>query len=156
MIKKLLSLSENLFTKTAFLTFAFRSKCRVNKSTSCKKKPRENQYSSSSRKKTKRRPIIAPAIAVRLLKNESSQSSFMTSLVRKLRYFLIFCLQNVCGLSEYQCLNSLTTASLFVQQIRCHSKPHSIVSHFQRQPHLWSKTHPSHDNNLQLKSINGL
>ena len=49
MIKKLLSLSENLFTKTAFLTFAFRSKCRVNKSTSCKKKPRENQYSSSSR-----------------------------------------------------------------------------------------------------------
>ena len=34
--KKLLSLSENLFTKTAFLTFAFRSKCRVNKS-SCKK-----------------------------------------------------------------------------------------------------------------------
>ena len=51
-IYKLLSLSENLFTKTAFLTFAFRSKCRVNKSTSCKKKPRENQYSSSSRKKT--------------------------------------------------------------------------------------------------------
>ena len=38
MNKKLLSLSENLFTKTAFLTFAFRSKCRVNKSTSCKKK----------------------------------------------------------------------------------------------------------------------
>ena len=37
MIKKLLSLSENLFTKTSFLTFAFRSKCRVNKTTSCKK-----------------------------------------------------------------------------------------------------------------------
>ena len=55
MIKKLLSLSENLFTKTAFLTFAFRSKCRVNKSTSCKKKrPRENQYSSSSRKNLKK------------------------------------------------------------------------------------------------------
>ena len=35
--QKILSLSENLFTKTAFLTFAFRSKCRVNKSTSCKK-----------------------------------------------------------------------------------------------------------------------
>ena len=35
--KKLLSLSENLFTKTSFLTFAFRSKCRVNESTSCKK-----------------------------------------------------------------------------------------------------------------------
>ena len=52
MIKKLLSLSENLFIKTAFLTFAFRSKWRVNKSISCKKKrPRENQYSSSSRKK---------------------------------------------------------------------------------------------------------
>ena len=61
-----LSLSENLFTKTGFLTFAFRSKCRVNKSTSCKKRPRENQYSSSSRKKTKRRPIIASAIASRL------------------------------------------------------------------------------------------
>ena len=41
MIKKLLSLSENLFSKTTFLTFAFRSKCRVNKSTSCKKKDRE-------------------------------------------------------------------------------------------------------------------
>ena len=41
MIKKFFSLSENLFTKTAFLTFAFRSKCRVNKSTSCKKKDRE-------------------------------------------------------------------------------------------------------------------
>ena len=37
MIKKLLSLRENLFTKTAFLIFALRSKCRVNKSTSCKK-----------------------------------------------------------------------------------------------------------------------
>ena len=58
MIKKLLSLSENLFTKTAFLTFAFRLKSRVNKSTSCKKnrektntplrvvkKPRAPQYS---------------------------------------------------------------------------------------------------------------
>ena len=41
MIKKLFSLSENLFIKAAFLTFAFRSKCRVNKSTSCKKKDRE-------------------------------------------------------------------------------------------------------------------
>ena len=39
---------------TVFLTFAFRSKCRVNKTTSCKKK------------KT-RRPIIGPAIAVWLL-----------------------------------------------------------------------------------------
>ena len=83
MIKKLLSLSENLFIKVAFLTFAFRSKCRVNKSTSCKKKTRENQYfsssrknqySSSSRKKNKRRPIIAPAIAVRLLINKCRRS----------------------------------------------------------------------------------
>ena len=32
MIKKLLSLSKNLFTETAFLPFAFRSKGRVNKS----------------------------------------------------------------------------------------------------------------------------
>ena len=39
--QKLLSLSEYLFTETAFLTFAFRSKCRANKSTSCKKKDRE-------------------------------------------------------------------------------------------------------------------
>ena len=58
MIKKLLSLSQNLFTKTAFLTFAFRSKCRVNKSTSCKKK-RENQYSSSSRNKNQEHRNIA-------------------------------------------------------------------------------------------------
>ena len=48
MIKKLLSFSENLFTKTAFVTFAFRSKCRVNKSTSCKKKhSRKNSGSDS-------------------------------------------------------------------------------------------------------------
>ena len=37
-IKKRLSLTDNLFTMTAFLFFAFRSKSRVNKATSCKKK----------------------------------------------------------------------------------------------------------------------
>ena len=60
MIKKLFSLSENLFTMTAFLTFAFRSKCRVNKTTPGRKtemkthsplrvvkKPRASQYSSA-------------------------------------------------------------------------------------------------------------
>ena len=41
-----------------------------------KKRPRENQYSSSSRKKTKRRPIIVPAIALWLLKMLCSKFAF--------------------------------------------------------------------------------
>ena len=73
MIKKLLSLSENLFTKTAFLTFAFRSKCRVNKSTSCKKKPRENQYSSSSRKKNQEKANNSPSYRCAAIKQKMSQ-----------------------------------------------------------------------------------
>ena len=40
MIEKLLSLSKNLFTMTGSLTFAFSSKFRVIKTTSCKKKTR--------------------------------------------------------------------------------------------------------------------
>ena len=59
MIKKLLSLSKNLFTLTAFLTFAFRSKCRVNKTTSCKKKDREKTNTPLPVvKKTERKPIL--------------------------------------------------------------------------------------------------
>ena len=65
MIKKLLSLS-----KTAFLTFAFRSKCRVNKSTPCKKNLKKTNTPLRV-VKTKRRPIIASAIAVRLLKRHT-------------------------------------------------------------------------------------
>ena len=44
-------LERNLFIRKAFLTFAFRSESRMNKTTSFKKRPLENQYSSSSRKK---------------------------------------------------------------------------------------------------------
>ena len=59
---------ENLFTKTSFLTFAFRSKCRVNKSTSCKKNPRENQDSSSSRKNQEHRNIASLSFQLRSYK----------------------------------------------------------------------------------------
>ena len=60
MIKKFFSLSKNLFTKTAFLTFAFRSKCRVNKSTSCKKKhSRKNSGSDSKRQNFANKTVIA-------------------------------------------------------------------------------------------------
>ena len=64
MIKKLLSFSKNLFTKTAFVTFAFRSKCRVNKSTSCKKKhSRKNSgIDSKGQNFTKKTVIAAKAI----------------------------------------------------------------------------------------------
>ena len=50
--QKILSLSKNLCTMTAFLTFSFRSNCRINKSTSSKKqkRPIENQYFASIRK----------------------------------------------------------------------------------------------------------
>ena len=43
MLNQLLSLSDNLFTLRAFLTITFRSKCRVNKTTSCKKKDKKDR-----------------------------------------------------------------------------------------------------------------
>ena len=64
---------------TTFLTFAFRSKCRVNKTTSCKKKDRwKTNTPLGVVIKTKKRPIISPDITVRLL-------------IIKLRYCLDFC-----------------------------------------------------------------
>ena len=61
MIKKLLTLSENLFTETYFLTFAFTSKFRVNKSTSCKKKKhsRKNSGSDSKHQNFTNKTVIA-------------------------------------------------------------------------------------------------
>ena len=62
MIKKLLSLSDNLFTKTVFLTFAFRSKCGVNKSTSCKKQKHKTKKATRSTRTTQKHVIAAEAI----------------------------------------------------------------------------------------------
>ena len=72
MIKKLLSLSENLFTKTAFLTFAFRSKCRVNKSTSCKKKKNREKTNTPLRVVKNREKTNTPLRVVKNLKKTNT------------------------------------------------------------------------------------
>ena len=59
---------QNLFTMILLLTFAFSSKCRMNRTTSCKNKRRDQLKTNTPLPvKTKRRSIIASAIALRLL-----------------------------------------------------------------------------------------
>ena len=92
MIKKLLSLSENLFTKTAFLTFAFRSKCRVNKSTSCKKNREKTNTPLRVVKNQEHRNIALLSLQLRSYKQQNDfRHEMPTNDKHNVLYLLTLC-----------------------------------------------------------------